>query len=696
VRWREEDGAGEDGGRRPDRRLRLLAAVIAVPLLSVLVRLADVQADLDADGTSAARRLKVVEEPIPARDGRILSSDGRVLAEDVETFAVLLHYRWLERPPDPRWLRGEALRSLKPSQRRDPAAVHAAEEAVLKRREELWGLLSETTGLSQEELFRSFAAVQEKVVVIRKSVEAHAKPATPTENGPTPATWWEAAASAAWTAVTTPPRRENNEPIVLAEEVEHYPIATGLALDVAAKIEADRDRFPATRVRGESRRRYPQGASAAHVIGYRHERSGPEVEETGVRTVGQTGIERAYDRHLRGTAGLRRVWLDRRGETVRSETAREPRVGRDLVLHLDAGLQSEIERRLDQAIAAVRKAATKEAPVPETAGGCVVVIDVRTGGLLAAASAPRFDLAKAAARDASFWRDVSNDPARPLFDRVASAALPPGSVYKVVSSVALLESGKIDPDEPFECVGYLDRSDRHRDYIYRHFGTGHGPTTLTTALAESCNVYFFRGAKMVGAGPLIAWGGRLGFGRATGVDLPSESAGHLPRDPRNADALGLAIGQADLTATPLQLVRTTAAVANGGRLVTPHVVRGSGSARSGDDPARPFLTTDQLEGLKPDTLARIREGMGQVVSHPRGSGYKTVRHPAVAIAGKTGTAESGGGRPDHAWFAGYAPADDPQVAFVVLLEHAGSGGQAAGPLARATVDALLKRGLLRE
>jgi penicillin-binding protein 2 len=369
----------------------------------------------------------------------------------------------------------------------------------------------------------------------------------------------------------------------------------------------------------------------------------------------------------------------------------EPRVGSDLVLNLDLALQQELERLLDGAIAAVRHSS---ASIPRSAGGSIVTIDVRTGAILASASAPRFDLTRAAERDVQFWENVATDDTLPMFDRATSAALPPGSLFKAITAAALLDSKRIDPDATFDCVGYLERKDRHRDYIFRHFGVGHGPTTLTSAIAESCNVYFFHAARLFGAQPLISWGDRFGYGEPTGVDLPGETAGHLPKNSRSADALGLAIGQADLTASPLQVVRSFAAIANGGRLVTPHVVRSSGP-REGTGTVRPLLQNDVVEGATQDMLARIREGLEQVVSHPRGSGYQSVRHPQVAIAGKTGTAEVGGDRPDHAWFAGYAPADDPQVAFVVLLENAGSGGQAAGPVARQTVEALLRRGLLR-
>ena len=694
----------------PDRRLRVVMWLFAIPLCVVFLRLVDVV----ADGPSwlvTSGPVRSVLEPIPARDGRILSADGQVLAEDIETFSVLVHYRWIERPVDPTWLRGQALSGLSRTERRDREAIAAAEQAILDRRESLWDTLAQTTGLSRNELFVRFAEIQEEVTTLQARViaarESKGESKEPSADAVHYDTWWQAAGQAVWKAVTSSPRPAAVEPLILAEELDHHEIVGGLPISVAARIESSPEQFPGVRIRVASRRRYPQGSIAAHVIGYRFATTDRAGDETGAEphSRGQTGIERAYDRHLCGVDGLRRVWLDRQGEAVRSEIVRTPRVGRDIVLRLDLSLQRQVEQHLEAALAAVHADpraespvddnATAEAIVPESAGGCVVVLDVRTGALLAAASAPRFDLELAAGRDGRFWKESLADPRRPLFDRVASAAVPPGSIIKIVTAAALLESGRVDPDDPFQCIGYLDRPERHRAYIFRHFGIGHGPTTLTNALAESCNVYFFHHARTVGAAALLEWADRFGFGRKTGSDLLGESAGHVSPAARGADVLGLAIGQADLTATPLQVARLTAAVANGGRLITPHVVRGTGPVHQGTDPVRPILLTEALDEMRQDTLARIREGLEQVVAHPRGTGYKTVRHPQIEIAGKTGTAEVGGSRADHAWFAGYAPADDPQVAVVVLLEHGGSGGQAAGPLARLTFDALLERGLLQ-
>ncbi len=300
-------------------------------------------------------------------------------------------------------------------------------------------------------------------------------------------------------------------------------------------------------------------------------------------------------------------------------------------------------------------------------------------------------------------------------------AVAPGSVFKTVTAVALLESGTFDPDATRHCQGFLDRPDRHRCYVYSHYGVGHGDLDLSRAICESCNVYFFQGARKVGPRPLVEWAERFGIGRETGIDLPGEATGHLPQPPSPGpteaaivqaafesqksastwypgDTLGLAIGQSRLTVTPLQMARVMAAVANDGFLVTPHLVERFGPARltAGEETPRIAIPEPRpIPGLTEGTLARVREGLEMVVAHPKGTGYKTVRMPEVKIAGKTGTAEVGGGKPDHAWFAGYVPADRPKYAFAIVLEHAGSGGKNAGPVARRTVEAILQAGLVQ-
>jgi penicillin-binding protein 2 len=255
--------------------------------------------------------------------------------------------------------------------------------------------------------------------------------------------------------------------------------------------------------------------------------------------------------------------------------------------------------------------------------------------------------------------------------------------------------------------------------VYRKYGVGHGPVTLAEALARSCNVYFFHHAEQLGAAPLMDWAQRLGLGAPTGIDLPGEAAGALPKltapaadlsppsaaKPPQLDPRPLAIGQGAITATPLQIVRMVAAIANGGNLVTPHVAQrsqlvphdstSSNPTHSDDGEAAdpiPSHSARSIADLTPPMLAAIRKGLNEVVADDQGTAHDTVYLADVAIAGKTGTAQTGGGQPDHAWFAGYAPADEPRVAFVVVLEHAGDAATSACPVAKLLVERLAQLG----
>jgi len=261
--------------------------------------------------------------------------------------------------------------------------------------------------------------------------------------------------------------------------------------------------------------------------------------------------------------------------------------------------------------------------------------------------------------------------------------LPPGSVFKIVSAAALLAAG-VDPRAPVDCQGYLHQPDALRCALFRHNGIGHGPVTLADALARSCNVYFFHYAEQMGAAPLVDWARRFELGRPAGVDLPGESGGAIPSgETSKLDGRLFAIGQGPLTATPLQIARVMAAIANGGTFITPHLARLSVSDEATACNSSRLL---RIPGLSSDMVGALREGLVHAVTDPQGTAHATVQSAQVTIAGKTGTAEIGGNQPEHAWFAGYAPADDPRIAFVVVLEHAGNADTAAGPVARQLVE----------
>jgi penicillin-binding protein 2 len=719
----------QNGG---EGRLVWLFIAFAVPLVAVGVRLVQLQCFLADDYVAAFETTTDSLEAIPSLDGRIYASDGRVLAEDIERFNISVHYRWLEDPPNEHWLTKQALAGLTRAERRNRALVEANRKKVLARRDELWARLSEASGLPLKSLAETRAAIQQRVERISARLaerqaarenEVSVEPALADAEGSGLQRVWERLIA----ALTTPPRRMADEPIVAREALDYHPIVQDVPLEVRAQIEAHPRWFPGVRIGCLSRRVYYNSAFAPHVVGVRvpataddlqiarlHSRglddgtssagssSGDPLDYRPGDRIGRSGVEAAYDSHLRGLRGLRRITRNRYGEIVREETIRAPRSGGNIELTLNMAVQTKMERLLDVALN------TRPASEPQPSeshlptGGAVVALDVQSGAVFVMASAPRFDLGSTGVPDSTTWKRLNDDPRRPLFHRAIQAALPPGSVFKVVSAVALLQSRKIDPDERFECRGYLDQPNRFRCPIYTQQKIGHGPIDLSQALSRSCNVYFFHAADRVGPQAIVDWARQFGVGSSTGVDLPFEGAGNLP-DPESqsatrwhrGDTWTLAIGQSSLTTTPLQIARMMAAIADGGDLVTPFVARKSGPRLADEDSASEISRRVPIAGLAEGALARIRTALAKTVSDRSGTGFSSVRTKEIAIAGKTGTAQAGKGQPDHAWFAGYAPADNPRVAFAVVLEHAGSGSKVAGPLARQLVEALLADGVLQ-
>ncbi|HEV2973095.1 MAG TPA: penicillin-binding transpeptidase domain-containing protein [Pirellulales bacterium] len=699
----------------PTQRLRWLLAGFVIACAGVFGRLVVLEIgygdEYRAESTRPIERSRIV----PATRGRILARDGTVLAADEPLIALALRYRYLEEPPDPHWLRTTARSRLTPRERRQPERL-AAEEARLRgERAEMQRRLAELCGLSSEEWQARCGRIQVHVRELSERVnrpgnsrqaDERGRADSAQENASPDDSWLSAAGRTLFKALF----QANDEPpaaITVAEELQEHVVFEGLSLEAVAEIEGCPEAYPGVQIIRGSRRVYPGKSSAAHLLGY--VRAAPNAAGRG----GQAGVERQYDALLRGQDGAALDRLDHHGRLLATKIERDPVAGHDLVLTVDPALERSAEALLDAALS--RRVSISDDRGQRTSGGAIVVIEVRNGAILAAASAPRFEPAVFADSDAAGIQRSLADPGHPLFDRTIQMALPPGSVFKTVSAIALLDSSAFDPNRPFVCQGYLNSPESQRCMIYRRYGIGHGPMTLVDALAQSCNVYFFHHAEQLGAGRLVDWGRRFGFGARAGIDLAGEVAGNLPaieaaappstsRPRRHEDAETLAIGQGSLTATPLQVVRMMAAIANGGQLVTPHVaerislpVSDSGdSAGDSDLPDLGISAPQPIPGLDSRKLDIVREGLRRVVADSQGTGHATIALEGVSIAGKTGTAETGDGTADHAWFAGYAPADNPQVAFVVVLEHAGDAAASAGPVARRLVECLQTLGYFEQ
>lgn len=696
--------------QNPTLRLGILLTLITFPLIAVAGRVFWLQSEVRDRFISRYEQTYETRELIPAPDGRILSSDGQVLAHDEEFFNLEVHYRWLETPPDPDWLRRQVYQRLTLQERRDAASIERAEREVLSEREEMWQALADLVEIDREELTEKRAAVQRRVEriisLVREKRAAQKTVSRPSMPNDIKQNWWKRLGWKLRRELTTPPTRGREEPLVIREELDYHLVLENLPYEVVAEIEANPEMYPGMQISYGTLRRYPYGELASHVIGHRAEPDAETVADDiesnpldyhAEDRRGISGIERSYDRVLRGLRGERIVVRNRQGEILSSEVIRKPRPGKDVVLTIDSELQKRTEEIID------RRLVTSPSP-EEEAGASIVVIDVRTGEVVACANGPRHNLQLFSEYDEEAWRELMQDPRRPFFPRATNMTIAPGSIFKTVTSVSLLQSGKIDPDEPFFCQGYLNSPERYRCYVYRHYGIGHGDIALREAIAQSCNVYFYQAGLTIGPDEMIYWADKLGFGRPTGIDLPGEAGGNLPRPGhlapgsrdrwQQSETLGLAIGQSRLTVTPLQIARWMSVIANNGYRFTPRLVQRTGTVSTTGSSQSTPVSLQQIPGLDETSLQRIREGMERVVNWHRGTGYKTVRHPNVKIAGKTGTAEVGGGKQDHAWFAGYVPADRPKYAFAVVVEHGGGGGSAAGPLAKELVQSLLDLGLL--
>ena len=667
IRKRHDD---TNRPRGANGRLRCLRVAIAGLSVAVFLRVVTIELWYgDAYREIASQPMERLV-PLAAARGRILAKDGTVLACDREVAALAVHYHYLEQPPNQAWLHRLARGRLPRNQRRQGSLVEAECRKIAQEQSDLRARLAELCGLDPAVLRSQLAKIQERVERIARSVRArHEERLAETT---------DAAEASGWRKLLAWIEKEVSEPLssanlTVAEEYEYHPVHVDLSLESVAEIEGHPDRYPGVRIVTWRQRVYPQGSLAAHTIGYVPDAPSELLGATGEAPQGQQGVERYYDALLRGSPGRVREATDRSGHLVWRRLEREPTPGGDLTLAIDPAVERTAERLLDQA--------RKRRPVRDgqqpTGGGAIVVMDIHTGALVCAVSSPHFSPETMARGNLAEVEGLLGDPSKPLFDRACRMALPPGSAFKPLTAIVLVEDGIVDPSKSFYCQGYLQTPERHRCQIFRQSQTGHGELTLAEALARSCNVYFFHYVQQTVPERLVDWAEQFGFGAPTGIDLPDEAAGSITTQETpalgSADVLALAIGQGTLTATPLQMARLMAAIGNGGRLVTPRV-------------ALPDSDSDSKTVSMSDTvLAAVRRGMEQVVADAQGTANSTVRLDSIGIAGKTGTAETASGA-DHAWFAGYVPADDPKMALAIVIEHGGGGGESAGPVARRLVE----------
>ena len=460
------------------------------------------------------------------------------------------------------------------------------------------------------------------------------------------------------------------------------PMVVGEDLDwrQVARVRSHQSDHPELSVVAGFRRNYPHGPATSHAVGHLRLVSeaelaaNPQLDPNS--RVGATGIESLADSFLTGRPGERWVVVSAVGRQLGVVRENSSTSGKDLAVTLDAELQQIAAQAMGER------------------AGAVVAIDPRNGAVRVLYSAPSFDpelfSGKLTPQD---WNELANDPRHPLQDRCLQGTYPPGSTIKPFLALAALEEGIITPDWTVRCTGGIVLYG-HRFRCWRR--NGHGTVNLSRSLEASCDVYYYQVGQRLGIDRMARWLSTFGFGRRTGVGLPSEASGLIgtPEWSRRVrgtpwypgEAVSVSIGQGPVLTTTIQLARAFAVLANGGRLVTPYVMV---------DPEN----ADPVDlGLDPSDLARIRHGLDLVVHGDRGTARSLARLP---VAGKTGTAQvvrlqEGADSKDlaphlqhHAWFVGWAPVEDPQLVIALVVEHGGGGGSIAAPTASIIFSAAL-------
>jgi len=466
-----------------------------------------------------------------------------------------------------------------------------------------------------------------------------------------------------------------------------------MTLRDATLVESHRLDMPGVMIQVESQRNYPGGVTAAHLLGYVGEISADQLEKPEFidlhqgSIVGQYGVEKSYDRHMRGMAGQKSVEVDAVGHEKKASVVERPQAGNDLYLTIDVRLQKVAEDLLG------------------AEQGAIVALDPNSGDILAMASRPGFD-PNVLSREltAKQWVEIVQDEGRPLNNRASQGQYPPGSTFKIAMAVAALETKTMSPSSTVFCNGGYQFGKR----LYHDWkASGHGYVDLHNALVHSCDVYFYTIGQRMGIDVMAEFGKDFGLGKATGVELPSERSGIMPstawkQKAKNeqwlpGETISAAIGQGYVTVTPLQMASLVGTVANNGVSYRPRLVQAVMDRTSGNLQELPAVPRGTINA-KPETFRVIKDALADVVT--KGTATKA-KSSMVTIGGKTGTAQVAALRTgpeenipkkfrDHAWFVAFAPVESPKIAVVVLAEHMGHGGSAAAPLAKEVIETYMK------
>ena len=483
-------------------------------------------------------------------------------------------------------------------------------------------------------------------------------------------------------------------------------IAEDIPREAVAEFTESGDKFPGINIVVEPVREYTSGTLASHILGYASTISAEEYEtrkDTYSQNdiIGKTGIEYVFEEYLKGKNGTKQIDMAVDGTITSEYTSEEAVAGSDVVLTIDSNLQKITEQALENNIKKIASGGFGQT-YDAKAGSCVVM-NVKTGEILAMASYPNYNPADfIGGISTENWNKYNQDEAKPLMNKAIQNSYPPGSIFKMVTAIAGLESGAITRTEQINDTGlYRKYGLTWPCWYYTDYHRGHGLLNVSGAIEKSCNYFFYETGDRMGIETLAKYARYFGLGVKTGIELPSETAGAMAT-PEYAEQVGVtwtkgqtinaSIGQGLDSFSPLQMTKYLAMVANGGKPIDVSIIktiRKPDGTEASKEEINNFvnqklgITEEQTEDLNinEQNLDAIRQGMKSVTSDTTGTAYVRFRDFGIEVGGKTGSAEAGtdenGKDIVHAWFAGYAPFEDPEIAIVVMVENGGHGNYTA-------------------
>lgn len=486
-----------------------------------------------------------------------------------------------------------------------------------------------------------------------------------------------------------------------------YTIAENISLESMLVFEEQNNSFPGMAIEKTPIRKYSYGSLASHVLGYVGKISSDEYKALDGYSIsdyiGKTGIEYSFEKYLKGEDGIKQTDMSIDGTITGEYMTKEAISGDDITLTIDANIQDVAEKSLKELIEKIKDGSFGGAY--DAKSGAVVVLNVKTGEVIAMCSYPDFEpqlFLDGISNEK--WDEYTKGERSALLNRTIQSSYAPGSVFKMATAVAGLESGVITTEETMYDSGiYYYGGSSWRCWIYTDYGIGHGTVNVADAIKHSCNYFFYETARRMGIDNLVKYARYFGLGSKTGIELVGEEAGMLASKENSealnkpwygGDTLNASIGQGDNSFTPLQIAKYIAMITNGGKdidvTLIKKITRADGTEVDKTEideyiNDRLGIEKEEKEDLqiKEETIEAVMEGMKSVTTETGGTAYSVFKGFEIEVGGKTGSAEAG--ENVNAWFTGFAPYDDPEIAVVVFVENGGHGNYTAR-VARAILE----------